>query len=131
MKKAVVFFDEKCVFCNYWVKHIVNYDRDKFYYFSPINSDYYNDFFKANLKIINSLDSIILYKNSSIKIKSSAVISILKNLTIFHKLLAGILSFFPKYIADLFYDFFSKRRNKFCRTSSSCDYKLISERILK
>ena len=131
MKKAVVFFDEKCVFCNYWVKHIINFDRDKFYYFSPVNSDYYNDIFKDNLKIINSLDSIILYENSSIKIKSSAVISILKKLTIFHKLLAGILSVFPKYIADLFYDFFSKRRNKFCKTSSSCDYKLISERILK
>ena len=131
MKKAVVFFDEKCVFCNYWVKHIVNHDRNKFYYFSPVNSDYYNDVFKANLKIINSLDSIILYENSSIKIKSSAVISILKNLTIFHKLLGRIMSVFPLYIADLFYDFFSKRRNKFFRTSSSCDYKLISERILK
>ena len=131
MKKRVVFFDDKCVFCNYWVKHIVNYDRNKFYYFSPVNSNYYNDVFKANLKIVNSLDSIILYENSSIEIKSSAVISILKNLTIFHKLLGRIMSVFPLYIADLFYDFFSKRRNKFFRTSSSCDYKLISERILK
>ena len=131
MKKRVVFFDDKCVFCSYWVKHIVNYDRKKFYYFSPVNSDYYNDVFKADLKIVNSLDSIILYENSSIEIKSSAVISILKNLTIFHKLLGRFLSVFPLYIADLFYDFFSKRRNKFFRTSSSCDYKLISERILK
>ena len=131
MKKRVVFFDDKCVFCNYWVKHIVNYDRNKFYYFSPVNSNYYNDVFKANLKIVNSLDSIILYENSSIEIKSSAVISILKNLTIFHKLLGRIMSVFPLYIADLFYDFFSKRRNKFFSTSSSCDYKLISERILK
>ena len=131
MKNRVVFFDDKCVFCNYWVKHIINYDRNKFYYFSPVNSDYYNDIFKANLKIVNSLDSIILYENTSIKIKSSAVISILKNLTIFHKSLGGILSIFPSYVADLFYDFFSKRRNKFFKISSSCDYKLISERILK
>ncbi len=40
MKKesGVIFFDDQCIFCNYWVRWLVHRDSKKIFYFSPIGS---------------------------------------------------------------------------------------------
>ena len=62
MKKDIIVFDGLCVMCNSFFKWVLKNDKDDKYLFANIQSNFY----KKNMDINKSIDSIILIKENNI-----------------------------------------------------------------
>ena len=117
--KHIIFFDGVCNMCNIFVRLIIKLDYKEQFIFCPISS-------KKGQKIINkfnlelkNIDSIILFKNNKITLKSEAVIEILVSLSLLFRFFL-ILKILPSKLLDLIYDFIAKYRYKLFGRKESC-----------
>ena len=76
ISKSVILFDGYCNLCNSQVNSILRLDSKKFFYFSNLDSSFSKKVIKENK--VESLEgnTIILYHNNKIIIKSDAAIKI-------------------------------------------------------
>lgn len=104
----VVFYDGVCNLCASSVKFLVKRDKKLSYFYAQIGGNTYHNLISIDPKI-KSVDSILLFKNEKIFIKSSAAIEILVGLGGFWRLF-NIFWIVPKPIRDLMYDQLAYRR---------------------
>ena len=114
---TIVFIDDDCIFCNYWGKHILKYDKSHSVFISPSVSTKFLETKKMFLSFPDPKQTIILYHNKKIYSKSSAVIKIsilMKN----WQMIIAVGYLIPKFLRDFFYDIISKNRKSIM--SDSC-----------
>lgn len=103
----ILFFDGECRYCNRWVQWVVDRDKDRYFRFASLQSNFAKEMFKY-FHIIRYFDSIAILKNKSsdqavfiFKSESVAFLfSILKPDAFLYKL----LKLTPRFIADFGYD---------------------------
>jgi predicted DCC family thiol-disulfide oxidoreductase YuxK len=118
-KNALIFFDGVCNFCNSSVNFIIKRDNKNYFRFSPLQSEFSKNILnKNNISTVN-YESIILFENEKIYLKSTAAIKIAKHLRGFWKL-TFILIIIPPFIRDFFYDIISKNRYKWFGKRDMC-----------
>lgn len=116
MKKDIIVFDGLCVMCNSFFKWVLKNDKDDKYLFANIQSNFY----KKNMDINKSIDSIILIKENDIFYESEAIKYILKDLDKFF-LLRLVLNVTPKFISNFFYKIIANNRYKIFGKKDKCE----------
>lgn len=116
MKKDIIVFDGLCVMCNSFFKWVLKNDKDDKYLFANIQSNFY----KKNMDINKSIDSIILIKESNVFYESEAIKYILKDLDKFF-LLQLVLNVTPKFISNFFYKIIANNRYKIFGKKDKCE----------
>ena len=116
MKKDIIVFDGLCVMCNSFFKWVLKNDKDDKYIFANIQSNFY----KKNMDINKSIDSIILIKESNVFYESEAIKYILKDLDKFF-LLQLVLNVTPKFISNFFYKIVANNRYKIFGKKDKCE----------
>ena len=116
MKKDIIVFDGLCVMCNSFFKWVLKNDKDDKYLFANIQSNFY----KKNMDINKSIDSIILIKESNVFYESEAIKYILKDLDKFF-LLQLVLNVTPKFISNFFYKIIANNRYKIFGKKNKCE----------
>ena len=119
ISKSVILFDGYCNLCNSQVNSILRLDSKKFFYFSNLDSSFSKKVIKENK--VESLEgnTIILYHNNKIIIKSNAAIKIAYLLGGFFKIFI-IFKILPNFIRDGIYDVISRNRYRWFGKSDSC-----------
>ncbi|MDO9260623.1 MAG: DCC1-like thiol-disulfide oxidoreductase family protein [Flavobacteriaceae bacterium] len=116
---SIIFFDGKCNLCNSSVNFIIKRDVDAYFKFSPLTSNFSKDFLMDKKIDFQQSNTIILYENEKIYIKSDAILSVFKNLNFPYQQLY-YLKYIPKPIRDIIYDIFAKNRYKWFGKKSIC-----------
>lgn len=106
---AIVFFDGNCNLCNGSVQFILKRDSEEYFKFSPLNSQFSNDFFSNKKWDLKNSNSIILFDNNQFFTKSDAILLIFKNLNSPLKYIHYLI-YIPKGIRDFMYDIIAKYR---------------------
>ena len=122
--KSIVFYDDLCGVCNYWVNWILRHDKEDVFYFAPLQSDFANSF-SAHFKYQFPIETIVVWVDKEgFLIKSDALIFIFQ---IIKPSFVGAkaLRFFPKIIRDIGYTIFAYFRRyvpmKSCKIPSKKD----------
>lgn len=116
----IVFLDGNCLLCNKSVNFMAKADSSHSLYFAPAEGKTYNALIKNDY--LKSVDSIILYLNGRVYIKTEALIRILIIMGERYKKVAKVISFFPLPIRDLFYDLVAKTRYFFFGRVTHCSF---------
>ncbi len=104
--KTIVFYDNLCSVCSYWVNWILENDSKKVFYFAALESDFTEDF-SRHFNYEFPKETIILWDNDSGFLKKSdAVIFILRILTP-GSFQLRVLKLFPKPLRDIGYSIFA------------------------
>jgi predicted DCC family thiol-disulfide oxidoreductase YuxK len=72
----VAFYDGHCPFCNFWVRTLPKYDRNKVFHFAHLSGKTATSYF--NSKGIEIPDIIVLMENNTHLLASQAVFEIYK-----------------------------------------------------
>lgn len=116
---AIIFFDGICNFCNSSVNFIIKRDNKNYFKFASLQSEYAQNFLDLKKLPKNEFDSIILFKNNKLYIKSSATLQITKHLKGLWKLFF-ILIIIPPFIRNFLYDIIAKNRYKWFGKRDVC-----------
>jgi len=115
----IVLFDGLCNICNGSVNFILKRDKQSKFKFASLQSEIGFKLSEKHKIDTNNVDSIVLIKNDSTYIKSSAVLEILKNMPMGWRLFRiGII--FPKFMRDWIYDIIAKHRYKIFGKKDEC-----------
>ena len=106
----IVFFDGVCNLCNSSVDFLIKIDKKKTLKFASLQSDFAKEKLKPFQLKLQTIDSIVFWKNDEIYIESNAVIEVLKTIGGFWKFIAIIFQIFPKFLRNAVYRFVAKKR---------------------
>ena len=118
IQHKIVFFDGFCNLCNFAVSTLIKLDKKRLLRFSPLSGKTSQE---LNISArINEADSLVYLNDTHISIKSSAVLSILKDLYPALRPLIFILNLIPNFIGDLIYDIVAKYRYRIFGKTDKC-----------
>lgn len=115
----IIIFDGVCNFCNFWVNFLLDRDKKDKFRFTALQSEKGDELLKKyNLSTID-FDTFVLIDRDKFYIKSSAVLTVAKNLPRLWKLLY-IFIIIPKLIRDYFNNLIAKNRYKLFGKRDTC-----------
>lgn len=115
----VVLFDGVCNLCNNAVQFILRNDKRKVFYFSSLQSNFGKQFMADSGLSGHFPDSVILYDNGQIYVRSDAIIRIAEILGGFYSL-AVVFRIIPKSMRDSIYNFIANHRYSWFGKRESC-----------
>jgi predicted DCC family thiol-disulfide oxidoreductase YuxK len=118
-KRQIVFFDGDCNFCNSSVDFIFKRNSQRSFYFSSLQSDFAEGFFRSFNREI-TLNTVYLYQNGRIYNRSRAIFLIAKDLDGPYRFFSVLRYIIPKFLSDMVYDVFAKNRHYLKRKKVSC-----------
>lgn len=116
--QAIILFDGVCNLCNNSVQFIIRHDKDAYFKFASLQSDYGGQL-KETKQIPNDVDSIILVENGKVYMQSSAILRIARRLDGAWKLAAAAL-IIPRPIRDIIYRYVAKNRYRWFGRQDQC-----------
>ena len=120
MKPLIVFFDEPCVFCNFWVQQLCKWDKKNQLRFAPLNHSIFQAFVQQRNLDLSKLDSIVVWDQTfSYAYEAEAVFMILKRLGGAWSVLL-IFSFLPKLLTNGLYRLVAKNRYRWFGKHQIC-----------
>ena len=120
--QCIVFFDHDCLLCNRFVHYLLKHDRQKKFYFAPLQGETFRQYLPDN----NSSESVVLYENNTPFYRSTAVIKILASIPIWRFL--RIFLFIPRRPRDILYRIIAHNRHKFFK--NTCHLPIDKKRFL-
>lgn len=119
MSHLILFYDDYCIFCNFWVRKLCQWDRKDQIRFAPLDSAPAIEMRKATGFDSTTVDSIICWdQKSPPQIESAAVLMICQKLggvfsivTLFAVLPNSFLNWVYKVIASHRYQWFGKLKD--------------------
>lgn len=119
LPEHIIFFDGVCNFCSSSVQFILHHERDKLFYFAPLQSDYAKKILADTAGNQLLPDSIIYLRKGKVYTKSDAALRICLKLNRGWSLMT-IFLVIPYFIRDFFYDIIAKNRYKWFGKKDSC-----------
>jgi predicted DCC family thiol-disulfide oxidoreductase YuxK len=114
--KPIIFFDGVCNLCNTSVQWIIRKDKKNVFHFASLQSNTAKTLLGNNPMQYNS---IVLYNNGKVFIKSTAVLHVLKLMGLPFRLLY-VLIVVPTFIRNAVYNFVGKNRYKWFGKTDTC-----------
>ncbi|MDO6801902.1 DCC1-like thiol-disulfide oxidoreductase family protein [Wenyingzhuangia sp. 1_MG-2023] len=118
-KHPIVLFDGVCNLCNTSVQIVIKNDAKNTFKFAPLQNPEVQIYLQNQKEDFNGVDSILLLTPQKIYTKSSAALTIAKNLKGMYALLY-VFYLIPKPIRDLVYDFIAKNRYRWYGKQDQC-----------
>lgn len=113
-KHPIIIFDGICHLCDVSVQFILKRDSKAAFRYCTLQ-------YVTVLKLMDiKTDSVVLYHKGKIFLKSDAGIQILKILGGKYSVLSVILSVFPAFLRNVFYDWIAKNRYKWFGKYNEC-----------
>ncbi|MCG3166880.1 MAG: hypothetical protein POELPBGB_02663 [Bacteroidia bacterium] len=119
LNHPVILFDGVCNLCNSSVQFIIKRDKKNIFRFASIQSEFGQRVIKRFGLADKNIDSIILFENDSVKIKSDAVIKIARQLGGIYSLLY-VFNIIPEFIRNSVYDIIARNRYQWFGKKESC-----------
>lgn len=130
--EKIILFDGICIFCDSFIKFIVQRDNKKNFQLSFLQStsaEKLSRKYNFNIEQKN-LSSVIFIKDGKVFKKSSAVIEIINELGGAWRLVK-LLLIIPQKLRDFFYDFFGRNRYRWFGKKELCEFnEKIRDRII-
>ncbi|HTN68127.1 MAG TPA: DCC1-like thiol-disulfide oxidoreductase family protein [Dysgonamonadaceae bacterium] len=119
--KSIVFYDDLCGVCNYWVNWILKNDKRGVFYFASLQSDFEHRF-SIHFNYAFPAETIVVWEeDTGLLIKSDALIFIFETIDP-SSFRAKLLRLFPKFTRDIGYNIFAYfrryKRLKSCKILS-------------
>ena len=124
---VILLFDGVCNFCNGTVRFLLLRDQKKRFKFAPLQSRIAQRILEKHNLSPDALESIVLIDRDHCYTKSTAVLRIVKELSGLWTLLHALVVV-PRFLRDLFYDAFAKRRYGWFGKSDVCFIPTTEER---
>ena len=119
MNKPVILFDGVCNLCNASVRFIIRRDRKNNFRFASLQSDFARQLFQQLQFDASGIDSVVLYENGKLYVRSTAALKIARSLSGLWFLLYGLIVV-PPFIRDAVYDFIAHNRYKWFGKKDFC-----------
>ncbi len=119
IEKPIIFFDGVCNLCNSSVQFVIKRDKDEKFHFSSLQSDFAKKSLANEDVKVGDLQSIVLKDGNTILNKSSAALTIAKNLNGLWPVLYMFM-IIPKFIRDWVYDLIAANRYKWFGKLDEC-----------
>ncbi|MEN8769404.1 MAG: DCC1-like thiol-disulfide oxidoreductase family protein [Candidatus Arcticimaribacter sp.] len=120
MKPLIIFYDEPCVLCNYWVQKLCHWDKKDQLRFSSLDSALFLGFAKERELDLNQIDSIVVWDQQySFALEAEGVFMVLKQLGGAWRLLLPF-SFLPKTLTNGLYRIIAKNRYRWFGKHKHC-----------
>jgi predicted DCC family thiol-disulfide oxidoreductase YuxK len=117
--KKIILFDGVCNLCNSLINKIIRLDSSERFLFAPLQGEKGKEVIKEfNLQKQN-IDSIVLYSDQKVKIKSQAVIDIIYTISPLFRFII-IFKIIPYFILDFIYDIVAQRRYQWFGKRKKC-----------
>lgn len=117
--QPILFFDGVCNLCNRTIIFVLNHEKGDHLYFAPLQSQSG----EAILEFLNDhhddADSLVLYDNDRLYIKSRAAFQLATYFRWPYNLLQH-LNIFPQFFTDYCYDFVARNRYRFFGRREEC-----------
>ena len=125
--KAIVFYDDLCGVCNYWVNWILSHDNEKRFYFAALESDFANNF-SNHFDYAFPPETIVIWQEDvGFLLKSDALLFIFGTIKP-SSFQVKMFKLIPKFIRDIAYTIFAYFRRfvamKQCKLPSKEEKKL-------
>ena len=120
MSQPVILFDGVCNLCNATVRFVIKRDKHDKFKFASLQSDYAAQLFKKLDIDPTQFDSIVVYENGNVSIKSTAALKIAKDLTGLWPLLY-VFMIVPPFLRNIVYDFIARNRYKWFGKQDYCE----------
>ena len=120
MKPIIIFYDGPCVFCNFWIRTLCNWDKNDRLRFSSLDSDYAIKFASQREINISNKDTVIVWdQENKIYTESRAFFKIMKTLGGFFNIIL-VFSIIPKFLTDGIYRLIARNRYKWFGSYETC-----------
>ena len=117
--KSVILFDGVCNLCASSVQFIIKRDKNAYFKFASLQSDFGKQVLEKNGLNTTSFDTLLLLENDKLYDRSSAALRIARHLSFpWFLLYANII--IPKFIRDFFYNIIAKNRYKWFGKKEEC-----------
>ncbi len=116
---SVVFFDGFCNLCNGAVQFTIERDRNDFFRFASLQSDYAQEKLAAFNIQPKQGESMILLEDGKVYERSTAALRVARKLSGLWPLLYGFI-ILPRFIRDGIYNYVAKNRYKWFGKQESC-----------
>ena len=107
----ILFFDEVCELCSWFIQFVSRRDKKKSFLFAPLQGETAKK--HLDLKDIQNLSSIVVLKENKLYKEGQALKVILKNLYPYGSFLLAIT---PPFLVNKIYHFIAKRRYRWFGT---------------
>ena len=112
----IVFFDANCLLCSRFVRILLKYDKQKFYY-SGFQSEIAEKLLPEHLRL--EPETIVLYEDEELSFKSKAIFKIISQLR-FPWPILGIFKILPASLSDMIYNWLARNRLAWFGRSQNC-----------
>ena len=117
--KPILFFDGVCNLCNSSVQFIIRRDRNERFLFASLQSEKAKKTLPAKYRVEDDLKSLVLKDGDRLKTKSSAALTIARDLSGLWPLLY-LLMIIPKALRDFVYDLIARNRYNWFGKKDAC-----------
>ena len=115
----IILFDGVCNLCNNSVQFVIKHDAAKKFRFAALQSDTGQALLKQYNLPSTGFDSFVLIQNDKTYLKSTAALTVAKQLKGIVKLLY-VFIIVPVFIRNFFYNFIAKNRYKWFGKQETC-----------
>lgn len=116
-RQPVVFFDGICNLCNGFVQFLIKNDIKGELSFASLQSEIGKRLIQSH-SFLENCDSVVLYSNNSVSVKSDAALEILSKLPMWKW--TKVFKVFPRVFRNWVYDFIARNRFKFFGKRPEC-----------
>lgn len=117
--KYIILFDGVCNLCNSAINFVIKRDTNNRFLFAPLQSKSGAELVKKHLIDTATVDSIILIKNNTAYVKSTAALKIAQSLSGLWPLLL-LFMIIPPFIRNWVYDYVAKNRYQWYGKKNAC-----------
>ncbi len=118
MHSPVILFDGVCNLCNSAVQIVIKNDKNSYYKFASLQSEFAQNFLKENNLSTQEFSTLILVQDDQYFKKSKAIFKIVKHLPNYSWL--RIFALLPLFFTDFVYDLISNNRFRWFGKRASC-----------
>lgn len=118
-KKSIILFDGVCNLCNNSVQFVIKHDKLNKFMFAALQSQRGQELLHQYNLPQQGFDSFVLVQNEKVFLKSTAALTVAKQLDVPVKLLYGFI-IIPAFIRNAVYNFIAKNRYKWFGKKDNC-----------
>lgn len=120
MKPLIIFYDEPCVFCNFWVRRLCLWDKNDQLQFASLEHPLFKKFAEARKINPKEMDTVVAWDQEySYGFEAQAAFMVLKRLGGLWQLLT-VFSLFPNGITNGLYRFVARNRYRWFGKYDQC-----------
>jgi predicted DCC family thiol-disulfide oxidoreductase YuxK len=115
--RFIIFFDSECMLCNASVQWILMHEKKHDVQFAPLHGV---TFKKLPIERQHLPDSILVWKENSLHMKTSAIIHVLQGMGGKWNILSRLMRIIPYFLSNSIYDIIARKRYVWFGRTAEC-----------